>query len=91
MGEPFATHQFVGLECALEIGIVNAYGNPHEKLLGTFHWPTVYLQQVRSFQGLKPEEIVRVVSLVVNNLLNFLGIALDDLIDVIGEQWCILP
>jgi hypothetical protein len=86
MCKPFITHQLISLKGAFYVCFVNANGDSHQKLLRSFYWSTVDFKQVRFFKCFEAKEIVSVVSLVVDNLFDFLCIVDDDLINILSEK-----
>lgn len=62
---------------------MDADGNSHEHVLWSLNWSATHSEQVGSFECLESEEIIGIVSFVVDPLLYLLMIVHDDLIDII--------
>ena len=91
MSEPFVTHQLVGLKCSSQILFVYSDRHSHEHVLGSLNNNPINLQQIRSFEGLEAKIVISEVPFVVNDFLNLFVVLKYDLINVLREQWCVLP
>ena len=90
MGEVALTHQVVGVERFLDVGVVDANSDTHEHVLRSFSHLTVEFEQVGALQGLETEVVVVVVSLVIDVVVEYLGVGHDDLVDFLGDERSVL-
>ena len=83
VGKPALRHQVVGLDCALDVVLVDADGDAHEHVLRTLGDLAVELQQVRALERLEAEVVVVEVAVVDDGRIQLLGVGFDDLHDVL--------
>mmetsp|Transcript_49580 Transcript_49580/g.137713 ORF Transcript_49580/g.137713 Transcript_49580/m.137713 type:complete len:323 (-) Transcript_49580:26-994(-) len=86
MRERPARHQVVGLHCRLQVSCMDADRNPHQHVLRPLHDLPMDSQQVRLLQGLEAEVVVVEIPLVVQRRVDGLGVARDELPDILGDQ-----
>lgn len=69
MSEPSVTHEVVGLDGGIDVGLVNTNGHSHEHVLWSLNDLTLDLEEVGSFESLETEVVVVVISLVIQSSL----------------------
>ena len=74
-------HQVVGVECLLDVGVVNADGHAHQHVLWTLCDFAVELEKVRTLEGLESKVVVGVITAVVDVVVENIGVGHDDFVD----------
>ena len=86
VGVPAFAEGVVGGDGALDVALVDAHGHTHEHVLRTLHHLAVQAQEVAALEGLEAEVVVVEVAIVDDGAVQHVGVLLDDLVYIIGEQ-----
>ena len=90
VGEITLAHQIVGLERLLDVGVVDSNGHAHQHVLRALCDFSVEFQEVRALEGLEPKVIVVVISLVVDVVVQNIGVGHDDFVDLCRDEGGVL-
>ena len=90
VGEVALAHQVVGVEGFLDVGVVNAHRHAHQHVLRSLSHLAVEFEQVGALEGLESEVVVVVVAVVVDVIVEHLGVRHDDLIHFLRDERCVL-
>lgn len=86
MGKPHLAHQIVGLECRLQIFLVDADRAAHQHMLWPFRNFASNFEEVGTFQGLEAKEVVIVIPRVVNFGIDLVRIFHDIVVSALAQQ-----
>ena len=90
MSKVALTHQVVGLQCFLDVVVVNTNRYPEQHVLGTFCNNTVETKEVRALEGLESKVIVVVITAVVDVVVEHFGVGHDDFMNFLRDEGGVL-
>ena len=87
MSEELLGEQFIGLKSSYKIFFVDTYGYPHQQMLWSFSWDSIYPEEITSFQSLETKVVIVVVSLIIDDFLYGFSVGLYNIVHILGDQW----
>ena len=90
MSKVSLTHQVIGVERFLNVAVVDTDGHTHQHVLRSFSDHTVEFQKVRTLKGLETKVVVVVITLVIDVIVENLGVCHDDFIHFFGNEGSML-
>ena len=90
MSKVALTHQVVGVEGLLDVGVMNTDSHAHEHVLRTLGDLAIKFEQIGTLKGLETKVVVIVVPCVVDVVVENIGVGHDDLVNFLGNQWRML-